>query len=115
MSIEARGRSSARVSLLHIGVSPEKFAFYAPRGFGCEGTLQNPDWQFEGDVFHTPLPDSGAQCPAGHLPVFRLYNNGQGGAPNHRFTVDPVVRTQMIARGYVGEGAGVGVGMCSPQ
>ena len=44
-----------------------------------------------------------------------LYNNGQGGAPNHRFTVDPVIRAQMVASGYVGEGAGIGVGMCSPQ
>lgn len=98
-----------------VAFPPKSSHFYAPRGFGCEGTLQNNDWQFEADVFYTPLPDAGAQCPAGHLPVYRLYNNGQGGAPNHRFTIDPVLRTQMIARGYVGEGAGVGVGMCSPQ
>ena len=94
---------------------PKSSHFYAPRGFGCEGTLQNRDWQFEGDVFYTPLPNASAQCPAGHLPVYRLYNNGQGGAPNHRFTVDPVLRAQMVASGYVGEGAGIGVGMCSPQ
>ncbi len=94
---------------------PKSSHFYAPRGFGCEGTLQNSDWQFEGDVFYTPLPDASAQCPAGHLPVYRLYNNGLGGAPNHRFTVDPVIRAQMVASGYVGEGAGIGVGMCSPQ
>ncbi len=94
---------------------PKSSHFYAPRGFGCEGTLQNKDWQFEGDVFYTPLPNASAQCPAGHLPVYRLYNNGQGGAPNHRFTVDPTIRNQMVASGYVGEGAGIGVGMCSPQ
>jgi hypothetical protein len=98
-----------------VAFPPKSSHFYAPRGFGCEGTLNNPDWQFEADVFYTPLPDGNAPCPAAHLPVYRLYNNGQGGAPNHRFTVDPIVRTQMIAGGYVGEGAGVGVGMCSPQ
>ncbi|MEO8507450.1 MAG: choice-of-anchor Q domain-containing protein [Betaproteobacteria bacterium] len=98
-----------------VAFPPKSSHFYAPRGFGCEGTLQNMDWQFEADVFYTPLPNAGAQCPAGHLPVYRLYNNGQGGAPNHRFTIDPVLRTQMIASEYVGEGAGVGVGMCSPQ
>ena len=98
-----------------IAFSPKSSHFYAPRGFGCEGTLQNSDWEFEGDVFYTPLPDANGQCPAGHLPVFRLYNNGRGGAPNHRFTTSPAIRTQMVASGYVGEGAGIGVGMCSPQ
>jgi hypothetical protein len=94
---------------------PKSSHFYALRGFGYAGTLQNKDWQFEADVFYTPWPNAGVQCPAGHLPVYRLYNNGQGGAPNHRFSIDPMIRTQMIAGGYVGEGAGVGVGMCSPQ
>lgn len=98
-----------------VAFAPKSSHFYAPRGFGCEGTLQNADWQFEADVFFTPLPNGSGQCPTGHLPIYRLYNSGQGGAPNHRFTIDPVIRTQMIARGYVGEGAGVGVGMCSPQ
>lgn len=93
---------------------PKSSHFYAPRDFGCEGTLQNNDWQFEGDVFFTALPSGSGACPVGHLPVFRLYNNGQGGAPNHRFTTSATVRTQMLARGYVAEGAGIGVGMCSP-
>ena len=54
--------------------------------------LTDPAWQFEGDVFYTYLPDatSGA-CPAGNIPVYRVYNNGQGGAPNHRFTTDEAV------------------------
>lgn len=33
---------------------------------------------------------------------------------NHRFTTDLGVRAQMIALGYVPEGAGIGVTMCSP-
>jgi hypothetical protein len=98
-----------------VAFPPTSSHFYAPRGFGCEGTLQNKDWQLEGDVFYTPLPNASGACPAGHLPVYRLYNNGQGGAPNHRFTTSATIRTQMIASGYVAEGAGIGVGMCSPQ
>ena len=39
------------------------------------------------------------QCAAGLTPVYRLYNNGQGGAPNHRYTTDLTVRAQMIAQG----------------
>ena len=84
-------------------------------GLGCEGTLANPSWQFEGDVFYTALPNAAGTCPAGTLPVYRLYNQGQGGAPNHRFTTDQAVRAQMIAAGYLAEGAGIGVGMCSPR
>jgi hypothetical protein len=94
---------------------PTSSHFYAPRGLGCEGTLINKDWQLEGDVFFTPLPDANGGCPAGTLPVFRLYNNGQGGAPNHRFTTSQAVRAQMLALGYIAEGSGIGVGMCSPQ
>jgi hypothetical protein len=48
-------------------------------------------------------------------PVYRLYNNGQGGAPNHRYTIDLTVRAQMIAQGWVPEGRGPNaVEMCSP-
>jgi hypothetical protein len=89
--------------------------FYAPRGLGCESTLANADWQFEGDVLFTPLPNAAGGCPAGTRPVYRLYNNGQGGAPNHRFTTSAALRTQMLAKGYIAEGNGIGVGMCSPQ
>jgi hypothetical protein len=47
--------------------------------------------------------------------VFRLYNNGQGGAPNHRYTTDAAVRAAMIAAGWAPEGYGPqGVALCSP-
>ena len=44
----------------------------------------NPNWQFEGEVFSIPRPDIAGNCAAGPTPVYRLYNDGQGGAPNHR-------------------------------
>ena len=69
---------------------------------------------YEGDVFYVPLPDAAGTCPAGTVAVYRLYNNGQGGAPNHRFTTSDATRQQMLAQGYVAEGAGIGVGFCSP-
>src|SRR4029453_19135076 len=98
-----------------VAFPPTSSHFYAPRGLGCEGTLRNPDWQFEGDVFYTPLPGEDGTCPTGYSIVYRLYNNGQGGAPNHRFTTSAAIRNQMLAKGYVAEGAGIGVGMCSPN
>lgn len=94
--------------------APKSSHFYAPRGLGCEGTLANPDWLLEDDVFFVALPDAAGNCPAGTGPVYRLYNNGQTGAPNHRFTTSTNVRTQMLAQGYMSEGAGIGVGMCAP-
>jgi DNA-binding beta-propeller fold protein YncE len=92
---------------------PTSSHFYAPRGLGCEGTMADPNWLFEGDVAYVALPDAAGACPTGTVPIYRLYNNGQGGAPNHRFTTDAAVRAQMLALGYLAEGAGIGVGMCA--
>lgn len=96
--------------------APKSSHFYAPRGLGCEELLPtNAAWTYEDDVFYTFLPDNDGLCPAGNAPVYRLYNNGMGGAPNHRFTTSVDIQLQMQAAGYVPEGRGPGVGMCSPQ
>ncbi|MBK9117744.1 MAG: hypothetical protein IPM22_19560 [Betaproteobacteria bacterium] len=95
--------------------APKSSHFYAPRGLGCEPVFADPAWKYEGDVFYMPLPDAAGDCPAGTLPVYRLYNNGMGGAPNHRFTTSAETFAEMKRDGYIAEGAGVGVGMCSPE
>ena len=38
-----------------------------------------------------------------------------GGAPNHRYTTSTVTRGQMLALGWVPEGAGDGVVACATQ
>ena len=68
-------------------------------------------WELEGPVFSVPLPAGGGTCPAASIPVYRVYNNGMGGAPNHRFITDSNTVTQMIAAGWILEG----VVFCSPQ
>jgi YVTN family beta-propeller protein len=97
---------------------PKSSHFYAAQGFGCEATLAMfPDWGLEDDkLFNAMLPDgaSGA-CPTGTTSVYRLYNNGMGNAPNHRFVTSFAERQNMINQGWVAEGAGIGVGMCVPQ
>ncbi|MCC6194288.1 MAG: hypothetical protein IT518_07450 [Burkholderiales bacterium] len=98
-----------------VAFPPTSSHVYAPRGFGCEGTMTNAKWQYEGDVFKVLLPDGAGNCPAGSIPVYRLYNQGQGGAPNHRFTTSDETRKQMLAQGFLAEGAGIGVGFCAPQ
>ena len=76
---------------------------------------QNGGWQLEGNVMNVPVPDRAGNCAVGTQPVYRLYNNGQGGAPNHRYTKSLATRSQMLAQGWISEGYGSeGVFMCSP-
>ena len=72
-------------------------------------------WQLEGPVFSAPLPAHNGTCPAGTTPVYRLYNNGMGGAPNQRLVTDANEFAKMVTDGWIPEGQGVGVGFCSPQ
>ena len=97
--------------------APKSSHFYAPHGLGCEATIASfPDWKLEDDkLFNALLPDAGGACPTGTVEVYRLYNSGMGGAPNHRFVTSLAERQTMINKGYVPEGNGIGVGMCAPQ
>ncbi len=94
--------------------APKSSHFYTPDANEC-ATLRNGPWSFEGIVFGVPLPDANGSCPAGTAPVYRVYNNGQGGAPNHRYTTSAATRGEMLGKGWIAEGYGVGVVMCSPQ
>jgi probable HAF family extracellular repeat protein len=110
---------------LTLGVEP--VCRYFGSGFGSSGThFYSADanqcleaslygvWQFEGYVMYMPFPHDGV-CPPGTVDVYRLYNNGQGGTPAHRYTTSAAVRAQMIGDGWIPEGYGAeGIGMCSP-
>jgi serine protease len=90
--------------------------FYSASPAECAAVaVKFPTFVYEApNVFYIPLPDAitGA-CPAGTIPVYRLWNNRVDG--NHRYTTDPAVKAQMLARGYVPEGYGPdSVIMCSP-
>jgi hypothetical protein len=94
--------------------APKSSHFYTALASECATVKLNPNWQFEGVVFNVPTPDGAGNCPPGTLPVYRLYNNGQGAAPNHRFTTSLSTRAVMISMGWIPEGNGIGVSMCSP-
>lgn len=118
LRVERRGRRCGRhLPLLQPELRPKSSHFYAPRGLGCESTIAGfPDWTLEDDkLFAALLPDASGACPAATLPVYRLYNNGQGGAPNHRFVTSLDDRQTMLGQGWIAEGAGIGVGMCVPS
>ncbi|MBA3507463.1 MAG: hypothetical protein H0T80_17015 [Betaproteobacteria bacterium] len=90
--------------------------FYTASTSECLVVKANTKWQFEDIVFYVAVPDIDGRCPDRTHPVYRLYNNSRGGAPNHRLTTDLGVRTQMLGQGWVGEGRdALGVSMCIPQ
>ncbi len=98
-----------------VAFAPKSSHFYTPFAPECSVVKTNSVWQFEGEVFFTRQASVAGVCPASTVPVYRMYNNGQSGAPNHRYTTDLNVRTKMLAEGWIPEGAGsVGVIMCSP-
>jgi hypothetical protein len=95
--------------------APKSSHFYTPDAAECATVKTNPNWTFEGEVFYTVSPAQDGTCPTGLNPVYRVYNNGQGAAPNHRYTTDLALRATMLAQGWIPEGYGtIGVIMCAP-
>jgi len=86
--------------------APKSSHFYTPISTECQTVKTNPDWQFEAVSFFLELTDANGNCAAGTTPLYRLYNNGMGGAPNHRFTTNRAVVQTMIGQGWVPEGNG---------
>jgi serine protease len=93
---------------------PKSSHFYTASAAECAIVKTKPDWLFEAEVFFVPTPAADGTCAAGTVPVYRMYNDGQGGAPNHRFTTEPSVRDAMLAKKWTPEGQGIGVTMCAP-
>lgn len=94
--------------------------FYSVSPVECAEVKQKfpTAWLLESDnVFQAFLPNtaSGA-CPANSRAVYRTWNNRTDS--NHRYTTDPAIQDQMLAKGYVAEGYGTDpkrlVAMCAP-
>ncbi len=85
---------------------PKSSHFYTPFASECEIVKGNPDWAFEGEVFAMKLADAAGNCEAGTVPLYRLYNDGMSGAPNHRYTSRVDIFTNMRHMGWIPEGNG---------
>jgi len=84
--------------------------FYTANQAECDGLKLNPNWIYEKIAFFIAIP-SGGVCPGGTIPVYRMYNHGQTGAPNHRFTTSFATYQQFTTTmGWDQEG----IGFCSP-
>lgn len=67
--------------------APKGSHFFSAEPAECESVKRNPLWIFEGYVGYVALGDAGGNCSGGLIPLYRMYNNGVGGAPTHIFTV----------------------------
>jgi len=95
--------------------APRSSHFYTPYAAECTSLKAGNAWQYEGIAFYVLLPDATGNCPPGTTILYRLYNNGMGGAPNHRFTVSSATFKQMQALGWAFEGDGrTGAYACVP-
>ena len=84
--------------------------FYTANPVECDGLKLNPNWIYEKIAFFIAIP-AGGVCPGGTIPVYRMYNHGQTGAPNHRFTTDFALYQQFTTTlGWDQEG----IGFCAP-
>ncbi|HEV3239049.1 MAG TPA: choice-of-anchor D domain-containing protein [Casimicrobiaceae bacterium] len=96
--------------------APKSSHFYTPFAAECATLMTSPAWQYEAIAFYIALADVNGLCASGTVPLYRLYNNGMGGAPNHRYTTDPAIFNQMRAAGWLFEGNGnTKVFACVPQ
>lgn len=85
--------------------------FYTVIASECAIVKAKPDWTFEENAFASLEPSPAGQCPANTRPLYRIYNNGQRGSPNHRYTSSFATINVMESQGWLLEGAV----MCLPQ
>ena len=100
--------------------APKSSHFYSPYANECAILTSNPAWEFEGTAFYLQLPTGSGTgngfCPEGTTPLYRAYNNGISGAPNHRYTTSQATLNEMLAQGWVFEGeANTEVFACVPH
>ncbi len=101
--------------------APKSAHFYTPIASECLFLQTDPAslavWQLETPAaFYLELTDASGNCPVGTAPLYRVNNNGMGGAPNHRFTPNRATRDQMVTLGWLAEGNGPDIIFaCLPQ
>ncbi len=107
--------ASAVCRFFSTAFAPKSSHFYTASAAECATVKANASWTFEGEVFFVLTPTEDGTCATGTLPVYRVYNDGKGAAPNHRLTTDLTQQVEMVNDGWVPEGQGVGISMCVPK
>ena len=76
--------------------------FYTAFAFECAAVKNLTGWSFEANAFYIDVDL--LQCTGPTRPVFRLYNDGMGGEPNHRYVTSWPVIDAMQTAGWILEG-----------
>ena len=84
--------------------APKSSHFYTPYANECASLKAGAVWQYEGIAFYLQLPDDNGNCASATISLYRMYNNGMGGAPNHRYTTSLAILNQMTTAGWIFEG-----------
>jgi len=82
--------------------APKSSHFYTANATECAARTAEAVWQYEKIAFKVAFLPFRGVCPIG-VPLYRLYNDGKTGAPNHRYTTSFALRESMIAAGFVPE------------
>jgi hypothetical protein len=95
--------------------APRSSHFYSNNPAECPGLATRSRWVLElSNAFYMMTSATGS-CPTGTVPLYRLYNQGMSGAPNHRYTTFASVRSTMVGANWLPEGNGAdGVFACVP-
>ena len=101
---QATGGALPTCRFFSTAFDPKSSHFYTPYAKECSDLQAGSTWQFENIAFYVRLPDASGNCPAGTRILYRFYNNGAGGAPNHRYTTSPTVLQTLLAAGWTMEG-----------
>jgi hypothetical protein len=113
---ESNPSASPTCRFFSTAFAPKSSHFYTPFAAECAVVKTYPQWLYEGIAFYIQLADANGLCSGGTIPLYRLYNNGMGGAPNHRYTTSLTIFNQMVAAGWIFEGNGnTKIFACVPQ
>jgi len=63
--------------------------------------ISYPSWTYEGDAFAVKLAVGGT-CPGGTVPLYRAYNDGARGDPNHRYSSNTTLLTSLVGWSFEG-------------
>ena len=95
--------------------APRSSHFYTPYAAECASLKTGSTWQYESIAYYLQLPQPDGTCATGTVALYRLYNDGQGAAPNHRYTTSRATFDRMQTLGWTFEGDGrTGVFACVP-
>jgi photosystem II stability/assembly factor-like uncharacterized protein len=98
-----------------VGFAPRSSHFYSPYANECAILKSNAAWLYEGLAFGVALPESSSQgCGENTRPLYRFWNDGASGAPNHRYTTNHFVANAQEAQGWILEGQSTRVFACVP-